>query len=139
MDKSIKDIEKELALLDKQKTKLENKLTEVVESAMLHVAKAQKINRISEHIFVVRLSDIIDNPWTPHFYDWNQSVSIVQKFLRNKPVLQWKDALRKKLGDTQEGKPVIFTFSRGSGCYKTIERVPVSYEFIKEIIKQLEK
>lgn len=139
MDKSIKDIERELALLDKQKTELENKLIEVIESAMLRVAKAQKINRISEHIFVVRLSDIIGNPWSSHFFDWNKSVSIVKKFLRAKPVLQWKDSLQRKLDDTQEGKPVIFIFSSGSGWSKTTERIPVSYEFIKEIIKQLEK
>lgn len=137
MSKSIKEIEKELVSLHKQKEELEYMLTEIIETAMKRVAETQNIKRISEHIFMVKFSDMIHNPWSAVFYDWNKSISIIQKFLYSKPVSQWKDALQNKLNETPQNRPVIFKFSSGSSWYKTTQQIPVSYKFIQEIINQL--
>lgn len=137
MSKLIKEIEKELVSLHKQKEELEYMLTEIIETAMKRVAETQNIKRISEHIFMVKFSDMIHNPWSAVFYDWNKSISIIQKFLYSKPVSQWKDALQNKLNETPQNRPVIFKFSSGSSWYKTTQQIPVSYKFIQEIINQL--
>lgn len=123
--------------LHKQKEELEYMLTEIIETAMKRVAETQNIKRISEHIFMVKFSDMIHNPWSAVFYDWNKSISIIQKFLYSKPVSQWKDALQNKLNETPQNRPVIFKFSSGSSWYKTTQQIPVSYKFIQEIINQL--
>lgn len=137
MSKSIKEIENELASLCKQKEELECMLTEAIKSAMRRVAETQNIKRISKHVFVVNLSDMIHNPWNVEFYDWNKSISIIQKFLYSKPVSQWKNALQNKLNETPKDHPVVFKFSSGSSWYRSTEQIPVSYKFIQEIINQL--
>ena len=46
--------------------------------------------------------------------------------------------LQKKLHETKPGNPVIFTFTHGGSWYnKVTERIPISYQFIQEIVNQL--
>lgn len=138
MRKSLNDIQKELEALEKQKRELEIEIEHVINTAMQRVAASQKLNRISEHCFIIRFSDMIGRPWVPRYYDWQQSIAIVKRFLQSKPAVQWKEALRKKLADTKSGCPVIFTFTHGGSWYsKVTERIPVSYNFIQEIVNQL--
>ncbi len=138
MGKSLNDIQKELEALEKQKRELEIAIETIINTAMQRVAASQKLNRISEHIFTIRFSDMIGQPWEPRYYDWQQSIAIVKRFLQSKPAVEWKEALRKKLADTKPGCPVIFTFTHGGSWYsKVTERIPVSYNFIQEIVNQL--
>ena len=138
MEKSLKDIQKELEALEKQKRELEIAIETIINTAMQRVAASQKLNRISEHIFTIRFSDMTGQPWEPRYYDWKQSVTIIKKFLQSKPAVQWKSALQKKLHETKPGNPVIFTFTHGGSWYnKVTERIPISYQFIQEIVNQL--
>lgn len=138
MEKSLNDIQKELEALEKQKRELEIAIETIINTAMQRVAASQKLNRISEHIFTIRFSDMIGQPWEPRYYDWQQSVTIIKKFLQSKPAVQWKSALQKKLHETKPGNPVIFTFTHGGSWYnKVTERIPISYQFIQEIVNQL--
>lgn len=138
MEKSLNDIQKELEALEKQKRELEIEIEHVINAAMHRVAASQELNRISEHIFTIRFSDMIGQPWNPSFYDWNQSIDILKKFLRSKPAVQWQSALQNKLSETKCNSPVIFSFTYSNPSWgRMTERVPVSYQFIQEIINQL--
>jgi hypothetical protein len=138
MEKSLNDIQKELEALEKQKRELEIEIEHVINAAMHRVAASQELNRISEHIFTIRFSDMIGQPWNPSFYDWNQSIDILKKFLRSKPAAQWQSALQNKLSETKCNSPVIFSFTYSNPSWgRMTERVPVSYQFIQEIINQL--
>lgn len=138
MEKSIQDIQHELDKLEAQKHELECKIECIVNAAIDRIAQSQKINRISNHCFVVNSSDMIGNPWSPYFYDWSKSIDIVKRFLRSKPAVQWQSALQDKLNETKCNKPVIFTFTYSNPSWgRATERVPVSYQFIQEIVNQL--
>ena len=138
MEKSLNDIQKELEALEKQKRELEIEIEHVINAAMHRVAASQELNRISEHIFTIRFSDMIEKPWNPSFYDWNQSIDILKKFLRSKPAVQWQSALQNKLSETKCNSPVIFSFTYSNPRWgRMTERVPVSYQFIQEIINKL--
>lgn len=138
MEKSLNDIQKELDALEKQKRELEIEIEHVINAAMQRVAASQKLNRISEHIFTIRFSDMIGQPWNPSFYDWNKSIDILKKFLRSKPAVQWQSALQNKLSATKCNSPVIFSFTYSNPSWgRMTERVPVSSQFIQEIINQL--
>lgn len=105
---------------------------------MQRVAASQKLNRISEHIFTIRFSDMIGQPWEPRYYDWQQSIAIVKRFLQSKPAVEWKNALQRKLKEAKPGRPVRFIFKRGNAWYNRVtENIPVSYQFIQEIVNQL--
>ena len=138
MGKSLNEIQKELKALEKQKRELEIEIEHVINTAIQRVADSQKLNRISEHCFTIRFSDMIGQPWEPRYYNWRESIAIVKRFLQSKPAVQWKEALQKKLADTKPDCPVIFTHIHGGSWYsKVTERIPVSYKFIQEIVNQL--
>lgn len=139
MDKSIKQIEQELVLLEQKKSEMENALVEAISSAMLKVAKNKPMQRISKHCFVIRFSDMISNPWNPEFYDWEKSITIILKFLKSKPAREWVGALNAKLESTSENQPIVFEYRRQSFGVMYSEKIPVSGIFIEQIINELNK
>lgn len=138
MGKSIQGITEELALLEKQKQELEATIEMIVNEAIARAAKTKPMNRIGKHCFLVKFSEIVGHPWAPYYHDWEQSVEVVKRFLENKPRTEWKPALQKKLDETKPGKEVVFVFSSGRGWWRTRESIPVSPDFIREIINQLD-
>lgn len=138
MGKSVQGITEELALLEKKKQELEATIEMIVNEAIARAAKTKPMNRIGKHCFLVKFSEIVGHPWAPYYYDWEQSAEVVKRFLKNKPRTEWKSALQKKLDETKPGKDVVFVFSSGSRFWRTSEGVPVSPDFIREIINQLD-
>lgn len=137
MDKSIKQIEQELHLLEQKKNEIENALVEVVSSAMLKIAQNKPIQRINKHCLFIRFSDMIDNPWNPEFYDWEKSVDIVLKYLKPKPPIEWVCKLEEKLKSTPKNQPVVFKYCKKSYGILYSEKIPVSRIFIEQILKEL--
>lgn len=138
MGKSIQGIIEKLALLEKQKQEMEVTIEMIVNEAISRAAKTKAMNRIGKHCFLVKFSEIAGHPWAPYYHDWEQSADVVKRFLENKPRTEWKSALQKKLDETKPGKEVVFVFSSGSRFWRTREGVPVSPDFIREIINQLD-
>lgn len=139
MSKSIKEIEQELLDLKKQKEILEEKLIDAISASLLKVAQSNPMQRIDKNCFVVCISDVIGNPLTPSFYDWEQSVKIILKFLKNKPVEEWIKALTTKLEDSPEKQPIVFEYKRQFNGVLYSEKIPVSRSFIEQIVIELKK
>lgn len=137
MNKSIKQIEQELLNLEQEKNKLEETLIEAISSAMLKVASNKPMQRIGKHCFVIRLSDMVGNPWNPEFYDWKKSITIILKFLKPKPAKEWVCALKAKLESTPKNQPVVFEYRKKSYNVMYSEKTPVSRIFIEQIIEEL--
>lgn len=139
MSKSIKQIEQELLDLQKQKGQLEEKLIDAICAAFLTVAKRHPLQRISPHCFVVRFSEVLGNPLNPTFYDWEQSIKIIIKFLQPKPVEEWIRSLVIKLENSPQNQPVVFEYNRQFNGVRYSEKIPVSRLFVEEIVKELNK
>lgn len=139
MNKSIKEIEKEIQALSEQKSVMELTLITAIHEAMVEVAKTKPIQRLGNNFFIIRLSDLVGNPWNPEFYDWERSAQIIVKFLTNKPVEKWRELLENKLSERKNKlSPVVFEFRRRGNFGTTItENIPVSAEFISKIIEKL--
>lgn len=139
MSKTIKEIEKELQALVEQKAAMESMLVTAISEAMMEVAKLKPMQRLGEHCFIIKFSDLVGNPWNPEFYDWEKSVQIVIKFLTNKPVERWAELLENKLSERKSRlSPVVFEFRRRGNFGSIItENIPVSAEFISKIIEKL--
>ena len=137
MDKSIKQIEQELILLEQKKNEMENTLVDAISSAMMKVAQKKLMQRISKHCFVIHLSDMVGNPWNPDFYDWEKSISIILKFLKPKPIKEWVCSLASKLESTPKNQSVVFEYRKQSFGVMYSEKIPVSRIFIEQIIQEL--
>lgn len=137
MDKSIKQIEQELILLEQKKNEMENTLVDAISSAMMKVAQKKPMQRISKHCFVIHLSDMVGNPWNPDFYDWEKSISIILKFLKPKPIKEWGCSLASKLESTPKNQSVVFEYRKQSFGVMYSEKISVSRIFIEQIIQEL--
>ena len=134
----VKDIYASIDELTAQLEIMTAKLEEAVKLAVKEAAKANpnKLNRISEHIFTIQYSQLIGKPWSPSFYDWNQSAEFIIGYLKNKPCTDWKKILQSKL-EKATGDVVPFETKTGSGYYKTTYTTPVDKRFIEKIIAKL--
>lgn len=138
MKKLLEKYDAELASLIKQKSELESQLRQIILDTLADIAKTEcKINKISNHCFAIRFSDLIDKPWGPTYHNWESSIPILTTYLESKPVFQWVACLRKKLSSVKPGTPIIFE-TKGRVCgYPVTYKHPVSYEFIDKVLKRL--
>lgn len=127
----IDDMVKEMAIM-------EEKLADVITNAIYEAAQENpnKPRRISKNIVVIRLSDLIGNPWNYEFYDWEKSAKVVLEFLKDKPVGKWKELLQNKL-DTSKNNLVTFDKIIHNGWFKNKYSVPVNRLFIEKIVEKL--
>ena len=119
--------------------RLEGLIEECICETINEVGNEQKLNRISNHCFTVRYSDLVGCPWDPHFYDWKKSSNIVKDFLKNKPKTKWKSILIEKLNESGNKRYVIFDLYYNSGEWRVKDRVPISREFIQRILNKLDE
>ena len=138
MTPSIKELEKQLHELTIKKIEVEMKMMEAVGDAVKETTaeNRHKIRKLAPNCFVINVKEIVGNPWNPHFYDWEQAVKIVMKFLESKSVENWKSELQHKLDEAQD-KPVVFVHTYYVGGQRFSNSIPVDPEFIKKIIEKL--
>lgn len=117
---------------------VEMKLMEAVGEAVKETTaeNRHKIRKLAPNCFVISVKEIIGNPWNPHFYDWEQAVKIVMKFLESKSVENWKSELQHKLDEAKD-KPVVFVHTYYVDGLRFSNSIPVDPEFIKKIIEKL--
>ncbi len=78
-------------LLKQQISQIETKLREQIYNAINETAQEQKINKISNSIFIVKFSDLSGKPWNAGFNNWQESAKILIKKLENKNALNLYD------------------------------------------------
>lgn len=128
----------ELASLIKRKSELESQLRQIVLDTIANIAKTEcKINKISNHCFTIKFSDLIGNPWSPTYHNWESSIPILITYLESKPVFQWVACLQKKLSSVKPGAPIIFETKCRVCGYPVTHKHPLSYEFIDKVLKRL--
>lgn len=133
-----KEIRSRIDEMVKEMAIMEEKLADVITNAIYEAAKENpnKPRRISKNIVVIRLSDLIGNPWNYEFYDWEKSAKVVLEFLKGKPVGKWKELLQNKL-DTSKNNLVTFDKTIHNGWFKNKYSVPVNRLFIEKIVEKL--
>lgn len=136
MNKSIKEIQQEIANLEKQRNELKDKLSQAIVSALKSVAQRHPMRRISEHCYVINYSDLMGNPWNFEFYDWEASVKVCLDYLKDKSPTSWIELLTKKLNEKEAG-PVEFIRIRSFNGIRTTIKIPVSRVFLEKVIEEL--
>lgn len=134
MNKKLQEIEKKLLALNEEKRVIEQKLVAAIMAAVSETIKECQIKKLESGGFIVRSSDLIDNPWNPEYHDWGSGAKILVEKLNDVPVDGWKQYLVDLLeGKPESKKPVYFTKRIKNSLYK----IPVSRMFIVKIIDKL--
>lgn len=134
MGNGFKEAEKELARINKQRKKAEEKLKSIINLTIMEVAKDCLVKRIGPKMISVRFSELIDNPWNMQYYDWIEASKMVTECLSKIDVSEWRKKLVDLLdGNTESGKPVVFKERKGVCLYQIL----VNRKFIVKIIEKL--
>lgn len=96
-----------------------------------------KNHKHSDHIVIVKRSELDGKLWSPSFYNWEESVETVLNFLKKKPLVEWKSALENKLAKDTKSGVVKFTTTVNTWPWPTKLTIPVDENFIKKIIENL--
>ena len=127
--------------LKNQIKELENELRAGVYNAINEVASENKRPKISQHIFIVKFSDLAAS-WEPRYYDWEASAELLINKLERKeaktlvPYLQSLYENRNKNGVSIIKERVyekMFSFT----MYVDVTHT-VNAEFLRQILVKLE-
>lgn len=116
---------------------LEKQLEEYSLHQIADVAESKIIPRVTNHIFVIKFSDMIGRPWNPEFYYWKMSAKIVIKFLQPHPVTEWKERLVDKINNSKQEHVVEFERVVSCAGVRCKHKIPVDKDFIQKIIERL--
>ena len=137
----MKDYIRKMEELVSQIKDLENELRAEVYNAINEVASENKRPKISQHIFIVKFSELATS-WEPRYYDWEATAELLIKKLERKeaktliPYLQSLYENRNKNGVSIIKERVyekMFSFTMYADVTHT-----VNAEFIRQVLVKLE-
>ena len=137
----MKDYIRKMEDLMSQIKDLENELRANVYNAINEVASENKRPKISQHIFIVKFSELASS-WEPRYYDWEASAELLINKLEKKetktliPYLQSLYENRNKNG-VSIIKERVYTKWAHWTTYDDITHT-VNAEFIRQILVKLE-
>lgn len=100
------------------------------------VAKQQPIKRESKHIFTVRFSELVGNPWNPEFYNWDSSADKLIKLLEN---IKTEDIPEKILTiyRTKNNNRVDIVHKVSSFGVSVTTKIPIPADFLEKVMENL--
>lgn len=137
----INEIRQCIAELTKEKDMLEGNLQEAMVSAIQEISKENPYGIQTKaggiRMMTIKLSQLIDKPWSFEFFDWEESARAVLKYLEKTPVTNWKKKLTELLdtkGDMVELKKREMIWPGHTGI---VQRIPIDRLFIEKIIEKI--
>ena len=147
MTPTVENITAEIAQHEAAIKALREKLVNIVNNrmkyAMENAASQQDVQVLCEHprMIVVKASNLIGNPWSINFQDWASGAEfLIQWFEKKKlPPEKWYETLKKLYDNRKEPRRVDLDI-RETYDYSTItRREPISAEFVKLVLDEMEK
>lgn len=135
----INEIRWRIAELTNEKDMLEGNLQEAMVSAIQEISKENHygVKKIDEHMMSISSSQMYGRPWSPKFYDWEDSAKSILNYLSGTPAINWK----KKLTDLLETNGDVVELKRRGmiwpGYTGIVERIPIDKVFIEKIIEKI--
>lgn len=135
----LEEIRQRINELTKEKEMMEETLKEAMVSSIYEITKENHygVKKIGKHMMSISLSQMTGRPWSPKFYDWEDSAKSILKYLENTPAINWK----KKLTDLLETNgDVVELKKRGiiwPGYTGIVERTPIDKVFIEKIVEKI--
>ena len=90
------NIIKEIQSFSDEIAKLKGQLREAFIKAIDECGEENpfKVTQISERCFTIKFSSVMGRPWSPSFYDFKASGTILKEYLEKKPFEKWLDEIK---------------------------------------------
>lgn len=127
------------ALREKLKAMVDSRMTIALENA----ASQQGVKVLCEHprMIVVRASQVLGNPWNIEFADWKSGAERLVEwfgFMKLAPE-KWYSTLKELYDKRKDYNRVDLPFKEYSFGYWSTRKIPISAEFVKSVLDELEK
>lgn len=135
----LEEIRRRINELTKEKEMMEETLKEAMVSSIYEITKENHygVKKIGNHMISISASQMVGRPWSPKFYDWEDSAKSILNYLSGTPAINWK----KKLTDLLETKgDVVELKKRGiiwPGHTGVVGTTPIDKVFIEKIIEKI--
>jgi hypothetical protein len=85
----LEEIRRRIDELTKEKNMMEETLKEAMVSSIYEITKENHygVKKIGNHMMSISLSQMVGKPWSPKFYDWEDSAKSILKYLENTPAI----------------------------------------------------
>lgn len=128
------------ALREKLKNLVNSRMTSALDSA----SAKQDVEVLSEHprIVVVKSSNLIGNPWNINFQDWASGAKCLIKYFEDKklPPEKWYETLKELYDNRKEFNRVDLSYKERVWFNSyTTRKEPISAEFVKLVLEEMEK
>ncbi len=127
------------ALREKLKAMVDNRMTTALENA----ASQQNVKVLCEHprMIVVKASQVLGNPWNMEFVDWKSGANILIKWFEFKNLApeKWYSTLKEMYDNRKDYNRVDLPFRECVFGSWVTRKTPISAEFVKSVLDELEK
>lgn len=83
------------AQIKQLQVELKNTIIAAIDEAA--VGNPYHIKKLGANIFIIKSSQMIGRPWSPSFYDWEQTAKFIKETLENRDVTEWVSIMEKWL------------------------------------------
>ena len=108
----LEEIRQRINELTKEMEMMEETLKEAMVSSIYEITKENyyDVKKIGKHMMSISASQMVGRPWSPKFYDWEDSAKSILNYLSETPAINWKKKLTELLetkGDVVELKKKV--------------------------------
>ena len=123
----LEEIHQRINELAKEMDMLEETLQEAMVSSIYEISKENHygVKKIGNHMMSISTSQMVGRPWSPKFYDWEDSAKSILNYLSETPAINWK----KKLTELLETKGDVVELKR--------KGIIIDKVFIEKIIEKI--
>ena len=123
----LEEIHQRINELAKEMDMLEETLQEAMVSSIQEITKENHYGakKIGNHMMSISVSQMVGRPWSPKFYDWEDSAKSILNYLSETPAINWK----KKLTELLETKSDVVELKR--------KGIIIDKVFIEKIIEKI--
>ena len=123
----LEEIRQRINELTKEMDMLEETLQEAMVSSIYEITKENYygVKKIGKHMMSISTSQMVGRPWSPKFYDWEDSAKSILNYLSETPAINWK----KKLTDFLETKGDVVELKK--------KGIIIDKVFIEKIIEKI--
>lgn len=118
---------RELDRLEEQYKREREHIELAIADVVRGVGQNPAIKPLGKHMFTIRMSELINSPWSPEFHDWTIQSERLLAVLNKKPVKAWLSFIRELLEkNTHDGWTGV-----------TVDKTLLSKKFLKQVIDRL--
>ncbi len=137
----LSEIKRKSDELEAQIKQLQVELKNTIIAAINEAAEGNPYNikKLGAHCFIIKSSQMIDSPWSPAFYDWEQTAKFVKETLENRDVTEWVSIMEKWLESAKMNTIEVKRRLKVWGSYYQEFTTPIDKAFIEKVLEIIEQ